>query len=90
MIVEYKHRTETSLLFTVNLAVIKYFYDTTNLTLKGAKQFLTRQIPNLAPLQWTLFSKNTSRLLAGDTVNSYSLTNYANQIQNESEGMIVS
>jgi len=64
-------KAETSLLFAINLPLIKHCYDAANMTLNGADQFLAHQIPHLAPLQWSVFSENISRILTSDTENSH-------------------
>jgi len=81
-------KAETSLLFAINLPVIRHFYDTINLTLNGADQFLAHQIQHLAPLQWSVFSKNIYRILASDTENSHSLARIADSIHNGSDVII--
>lgn len=67
----------TSVLHTVNLALLQNFYDLTNETISGRDLFRASEPIEPKPLNLQLFSDNTNRLLSADKESSYSCQQFA-------------
>lgn len=77
-------QVSTSALHAVNLAVLQTFYDMGSVEIKGDELFQPTQHKIPADISWPFFSKNTTRLLARDREESYSLKKLASSLENSS------
>ena len=75
---------DSKLQHAVNLIVLQEFYELTNETLTGRKLFDPSEYREPQPLLWSMYSENTSRLIANDEKLSYSLKKLANSLRNDS------
>jgi len=76
--------TSVSVLHSVNLAVLQNFYNLSNVMIYGRDLFDSTKLVDPQPVDWPLFSQNTSRLLAADTATGYSLNELVDSLQNNS------
>ena len=76
--------TRTPVLHSVNLAVMRHFYDMTNVSISGRDLFAPSRLEDQPAVDWPLFSDNTSGVLARDKEAGYDLAKLAESLKNES------
>src|SRR5208282_1652643 len=76
--------TKTPVLHSVNLAVMRQFYDMTNKSILGRDLFPPSEMEDHPPIDWPLFSDNTSELLSRDKEAGYDLSKLSEGLQNKS------
>lgn len=74
----------SSISHSVNLAVLKHFYDLSNTTILSSELFNFSQLRRPEPLDLPVFEAETERLLAQDQAASYSLSKLATSMRNGS------
>ena len=76
--------SSASVLYAVNLALTKSFYEFTNLSIGGGELLTPDKMFTLAPVDWPTFGENISRILAEDSSYSMSLSKIAQTLRNNS------
>jgi hypothetical protein len=76
--------TRSTVQYTVNLALLHTFYVMANYSISGRDLIDPTKIKDLPPIDWPLFSANTSQIVAKDKADSYSLIKLAANLENNS------
>ena len=80
----YLSEIRPAVLHTVNLAVMRHFYDMTNTSINGRDLFAPSRLEEQPAVNWPLFSDNMSGILARDKEAGYDLGKLAESLQNDS------